>query len=84
MHWLNPGFRARFRKEPQSLVAVAPNHPYSVYVHYTRGKGEINRVQNGPADKQLETGDLGKRGYEEGPIAACDRMAGLRWRRNSY
>ena len=41
MHWLNPGFRACFREGLESLVAVAPNHSYSVYVHYTRRKERI-------------------------------------------
>src|ERR1700687_2522413 len=64
MHWLNPGFGARFREELQSLVAVAPNHPYSVYARYTHCNWKLCSA-NRPADKQ--PGDPGRSGCEEAP-----------------
>jgi hypothetical protein len=45
MHWLNASLGACFREEFQTLVTIAPNHPYSVYEHYTQRKDRSLEAQ---------------------------------------
>jgi len=41
MRRLDPSLGASLREELQPLVAIAPDHQYSVYAHYTTSKKNL-------------------------------------------